>query len=439
VRWRPGADHPSLPRGTLGSYGVSPTTGVERLTVPTGEELAMAGSLSSDSGVLWAEPNYLRRPARTVNDPRFGEQWALPRIRVPEAWDVTMGVPFVIVAVVDSGVDLDHPDLQGQLVDGYNLLDPGSPPRDDSGHGTHAAGIIAAVANNGVGIAGVAPNVMIMPLKVLDSAGVGRDSDVAEAIHYAVDHGAWVVNMSFNGRDSSRTLEEAVAYASERGVVLVVAAGNEGRDAPSYPGAIKPAIAVGATALDDRRAFFSNFGPWVDLAAPGQAILSTFWNPTAGSVYTIETGTSTAAPLVAGVVALMFSAQPFLSVDDIVAALSATADPLDSSGVGAGQVNAEKAVLAVLPPESPTPTVTPTALPSLTESPATPTATPTGIPTLTPGIATPVPTGLLVTVTPGVGGTPALTPPPAAATASPTPSQRATPTAGFIRVTPSLR
>jgi hypothetical protein len=135
----------------------------------------------------------------------------------------------------------------------------------------------------------------------------------------------------------------------------------------------------------------------------------------------------------------MFSAQPFLSVDDIVAALSATADPLDSSGVGAGQVNAEKAVLAVLPPESPTPTVTPTALPSLTESPATPTATPTGIPTLTPGIATPVPTGLLVTVTPGVGGTPALTPPPAAATASPTPSQRATPTAGFIRVTPSLR
>jgi subtilisin family serine protease len=399
----------------------------------------MASSLASDPDVLWAQPNYLRLLSRTVDDPRFGEQWALPHIRVPEAWDVTMGVPFVIVAVVDSGVDLDHPDLQGQLVEGYNLLDPGSPPRDDSGHGTHAAGIIAAVANNAVGIAGVAPNVMIMPLKVLDSAGVGRDSDVAEAIHYAVDHGAWVVNMSFNGRDSSRTLEEAVAYASQRGVVLVVAAGNEGRDAPSYPGAIKPAIAVGATALNDRRAFFSNFGPWVDLAAPGQAILSTFWDPIGGSIYTTQTGTSTAAPLVAGVVALMFSAQPFLSVDDIGAALRATADPLDSSGVGAGQVNAANAVLAVLPPESPTPTVTPTELATPTATPATPTGTPTGIPTLTPGNATLTPAGLLVTVTPGVGGTPAFTPAPAAATASPSPSQKVTPTAGFIRVTPGPR
>jgi thermitase len=402
--------------------------------VVPGTEQETVGRLTARPDVVWAQPNYLRRAAAVVNDPRFGEQWALPHIQVPEAWDASMGASFVVVAVIDTGVDLDHPDLQDRLLPGYNFLDPDSPPRDDAGHGTHAAGIIAATANNMVGIAGVAPETMIMPLKALDREGVGRDSVAAEAIHYAVDEGAWVVNMSFDGRTRSRALEEAVAYATERGVVLVVAAGNEGVQEPAYPGANKPAIAVAAIDRADRRSFYSNFGDWIDVSAPGQSVLSTSWAPSVGSIYRIETGTSSSAPLVAGVVALMFSVQPLLSVEEIVAALQSTADPLVDAGTGAGRVNAIRALSAVSPIEIPIPTPveltpTPTELPTATPTPpssATPvpsTRTPTGTPTV----------GLPVLGTP-TGVLPPPSPPGAVATQSATPS--ATATTIVIRLTP---
>jgi subtilisin family serine protease len=251
-------------------------------------------------------------------------------------------------------------------------------------------------------------------------------------MNYAVDNGAWVINMSFNGREASPALSDAVAYASDRGVALVVAAGNEARSEPSYPGAIKPAIAVAATTLGDSRPFFTNYGPWVDIAAPGQSIVSTYWDSTNGSIYRFETGTSAAAPLVAGVIALMFSLQPTLTVDQIVTVLTSTADPLDAMGIGAGRVNALAAARAVAPPELLTPTV----------EPATPTETPVPTPTIVP-TNTPLPATI---VTPVRSQTPLILPlitttPNVTATASPsasfTPRPAATP--GIIRVTPGFR
>jgi subtilisin family serine protease len=233
--------------------------------------------------------------------------------------------------------------------------------------------------NNNIGVVGVAPGVSIMPLKALNRRGVGRDSTVATAVRYAVDHGAWVINMSFGGKTESPVLDEAVAYATERGVVLVVAAGNEGRSAPSYPAATMPAIAVAATNVDDVRPAFTNFGSWVHVAAPGQAIMSTFWDTTNGSTYRSISGTSMAAPHVAGVVALMFSVRPTLTIDEIDAVLKATADPVASTGIGAGRINAAKAVAAVnsAGPVSPDPAhVTPEPTPEPTAAPPRPSPVP---------------------------------------------------------------
>jgi subtilisin family serine protease len=196
--------------------------------------------------------------------------------------------------------------------------------------------------------------------------------------------------MSFGGKEESPVLDEAVAYAAAFGAVLVVAAGNEGRSAPSYPAATMPAISVAATSVDDTRPAFSNYGNWIRLSAPGQSIVSTFWDARNGSTYQSISGTSMAAPHVSGVVALMFSLRPSLTINEIGDVLSATVDPIASSGVGAGRVNAARAVAAVsgqgpLVPEQLQ--ATPTAAPLPTALPA-----PTSAPTARPPVATREPT-----------------------------------------------
>jgi subtilisin family serine protease len=244
--------------------------------------------------------------------------------------------------------------------------------------------------NNHIGVAGVAPDVMIMPLKALSQRGVGRDSTVARAIKYAADHGAWVINMSFGGKTDAPVLSDAVKYASDRGVALVVAAGNDGRSAPSYPAATVPAIAVAATNVDDARPSYSNYGNWIHLAAPGQSIISTYWDETNGSSYRSASGTSMAAPHVAGVVALMLSIRPDLSVSDIDTVLKATADQVGGTDIGAGRVNAARAVKAVSS-GGPIPVIPTNAMPPPTPSPS-PSPTPTLHPTPGP-IATAFPSG----------------------------------------------
>ncbi len=347
--------------------------GTTVLEVPIGKEFDLAAEIANREGIAWAQPNFIRRVSMIPNDPLFDRQWGLRKIDAPGAWEVTLGSPSVVTAVIDTGVDLAHPDLQGRLVQGRNFLDPEQPPQDDGGHGTHVAGTIAATINNSQGVAGVAPGTSIMPIKALKANGSGKDSTVAQGVRWAADNGARIINMSFGGTEISPVLTESVAYAARKGVITVVAAGNEGVETPSYPAATSPNISVAATDQGDHRGAYSNYGDWIVISAPGSGIWSTFW---AGqSSYRIDNGTSMAAPHVSGVIALMLSVRPNLTIPEITTILKTTADPVPEPGSGAGRVNAAKALAALREPD-PTATVTATATPTVE-----PTMTPTPQPT----------------------------------------------------------
>lgn len=327
-----------------------------------------------------------------TSDSEYEQQWAFPRLRLPEAWRATTGAG-VTVAVVDTGVDAEHPDLAANLVPGINVV--GSSRSDDvadgHGHGTHVAGIVAAVTDNAVGVAGVAPSARIMPVKALDDHGSGWSSDVAEGIVHAAEHGAGVINLSLSSSSDNAVLEDAVSYARSQGVVVVAAAGNgRQRGNPvAYPAAFAGVIAVAATDVADIDADFSNTGDYVDLAAPGVAIRSTV----PGGGYGDLSGTSMAAPHVAGVIALLLQEladKGSVNSDDAVFdLLTRTAEDLGEPGwdpaYGYGLVDPVAAVTAVtagLPPVRPGP---PPRLPAAPAVPAdAPVATPTPTPTVTP-------------------------------------------------------
>ncbi|HZT05656.1 MAG TPA: S8 family peptidase [Chloroflexota bacterium] len=370
VRWRDDATADALAEVGASVLDHVIDDHVTLLRVPIGEERRAAARLTVRPEVVWAQPNYVRSAQMMANDPLFPQQWGLQRIQTPDAWDVTTGTASVVVAVVDTGVDLGHPELQGKIVDGRNFLEPDESPQDDGGHGTHVAGTIAATINNGMGIAGIAPGVSIMPIKVLKADGSGKDSTVAAGMRWAIDHGARIINMSFSGAEVSPALTEAVAYAQSKNVLLVVAAGNEGSSDPTFPAATDPVIAVGATDQADHRAYYSNFGDWIDIAGPGTNILSTYWDGT--STYRTDTGTSMAAPHVTGVIALLLSLHPEYSIPEVEAILRSTADPIGDSGLGAGRVNAARAVAAAaqLPPTPTPPPPTAVATPTPTPPPS---------------------------------------------------------------------
>ncbi|MBN1246887.1 MAG: peptidase S8, partial [Anaerolineae bacterium] len=300
--------------------------------VEVGQELALATRLSALPDVAYAEPNYLVYAHLTPNDPLYNPQWAHNVIGSEGAWDLSTGSGSIVVAVVDTGVDLDNPELQGRVTGGKSFVPGVSSPDDDQGHGTHVAGIIAAAGNNGLGVAGMAWSAQIMPIKVLDATGVGDSSDVAHGIRYAVDNGAHILNISLGGPGASTTLYEAVQYASNNGVLVVGSAGNcgDGNYAKNgcdyenqviYPAAYDAEVlAVAATNTYDTVASFSNQGSYVDVAAPGVGILSTI--PTG---YAYADGTSQAAPFVAGLAALLLSVKPSLTPPQVEAIISATA------------------------------------------------------------------------------------------------------------------
>jgi subtilisin family serine protease len=234
-----------------------------------------------------------------------GIHWNLRRIKAPQAWVKTQGNG-VRVAIIDTGVDCAHPDLNCNLSDGANMTDASAPPMDDNGHGTHVAGIIAGQGKDG-GVFGVAPRVTLIPVKVLSADGSGNLSDVVSGIYWAMTHGAKVINMSLGAPTSATALEQAVHKAYQAGVVIVAAAGNDGENASrnggtstvDYPGAYPWVIAVAASDRKNRIAPFSSFGPAVDITAPGDNILSTV-----PSGYEKMSGTSMASPHIAGVAAL---------------------------------------------------------------------------------------------------------------------------------------
>jgi thermitase len=358
VKFRPGRAPAALGELGPGIQGAEelPRLGLHRLRVPPGQEQDFIERLRRRPDVEYAQPNYVYRALFTPNDPYFGSQWNLPAIHAPEAWDITRGTAAIKVAVVDTGVDCGHPDLQGQCAAQVNYVDSNSGPiQDDNGHGTHVAGIIAAVMNNRIGVAGVAPGVKLVALKALDSSGSGDTTTVAQAIDAALTYGARVINLSLGGPNDDPTLRDAINRAYAAGALTVAAAGNSGTSTPVYPAAYDHVIAVAAVDGSLQRASFSNYGSYIALAAPGVGILSTY----PGGSYAYLRGTSMAAPHVSAAAALVLSLRPDLGPDAVASILFQTADDLGTPGwdpyFGYGLVNAYRAVRAVAPAPPPVP------------------------------------------------------------------------------------
>lgn len=350
--------------------------------------------------VEFAEPNFIA--SALTDDTYFDRQWGLNNagqetcntagdicttgtpdadIDVPEAWSLTTGNPDIAIAILDTGIDQDHPDLDDKVAANVNFTTSGT--EDDLyGHGTHVAGIAAAETNNAWGVAGVGYNSSLLNVKVLGDDGSGYYSWIADGIIWAADNGARVINMSLGSGQKSSTLEAAVKYAWNKGVVLVAAAGNSNNPSRTYPAYYGNCISVAATNNNDTKASFSSYGSWVDVAAPGENIYSTFPNHTfslqtkygRANHYDFGSGTSMSTPHVAGIAALVWALEPGLSNQEIRSRIEQTSDPV--SGTGNywiwGRVNACTAVggncSGSIPTETPTPT--PTAEPSPEPTPA---------------------------------------------------------------------
>ncbi|CAM4263857.1 S8 family peptidase [Paenibacillus tarimensis] len=308
---------------------------------------------------LYVEPHYLyltntrtgETSSRDIspiipNDALYYQyQWNLPVIETEKGWQLSKGNEQVTVAVLDTGVQLDHPDLTGKLEEGLNIVSE-TPPEDDVGHGTHVAGVIAANVNNSEGVAGMTWNNKVMPVKVLDSSGSGTTYSVAEGIIWATDHGAKVINMSLGNYASAQFLHDAIRYAYDHDVVLVAASGNDNTERPGYPAAYPEVFAVAATDSSGRKASFSNYGDYIDAAAPGATIPSTY----PGNQYAALSGTSMACPHVAALAALIRSVNPTLSNEEVMQVMRETATDLGEEGkdiyYGYGQIDVVRALQA---------------------------------------------------------------------------------------------
>ncbi len=290
-------------------------------------------------------------PVHELDDPLRSQQWALDAVPFEAAWAATRGSG-VTVAVVDSGVLGTHEDLIGSVLPGIDYVNGGDGRIDPAGHGTHVAGIIAAHVDNGVGIAGAAPGVKILPVRVLDSSGSGSSSNVAAGIIWAADHGARVINLSLGGGPSPG-IEQAMQYALGKQSVVVAAGGNgyQTGNTPLYPGAYPEAIAVSAVDQSLQHASFSNTGSYIDLAAPGDSIWSA-WG-TGPTQYALASGTSMATPYVSAAAALVIAENPDLTAAKVTQILESTATDLGAPGrddvYGNGLVNPRRAVLAAMP------------------------------------------------------------------------------------------
>ncbi|HWE25322.1 MAG TPA: S8 family serine peptidase [Myxococcales bacterium] len=365
----PAADDDGSPIVPLETLGPADAPPLLRLPVPHGADPAsVAREAAAGAGVEFAEPVYLYAQSRVPNDPRLKDLWGLTAIDAPDAWSATVGDKRIVVAVVDDGVALTHPDLAPNLwinpseiasngrdddgdgfvddVNGYDFVARrGDPSPGKTGearwHGSHVAGTIGAAGDNGVGVAGVNWKVSLMALRALGPNG-GRSDDLARAIDYAADHGARVINASWGGNGQSQTIAKAIARARKRGVLFVAAAGNDGAPHPSFPANLgdDTVLSVGAFGPDGKLAPFSNRGALV--AAPGVGILST----TAPGQYERYDGTSMATPHVAGLAALLWAARPQATLEQIRNAIVSSAGTL--AGTRRGRIDAARAMAALL-------------------------------------------------------------------------------------------
>ena len=382
-------------RAQLGRAGVNvlreiPELGLAVVRVKTGSSLAdAAADLEGMPGVEWAEPNYTFRLDFVPNDPYYDpsdpdqpkQKPYLSRIDAEGAWDLTEGRAEIIIAVLDTGVDMTHEDLAGAIwtnsgeipdngiddegngfvddVHGWDFADMDNDPDDDHGHGTHVSGIAAARIDNGKGIAGLAGQATVMPVDVFQG-GIGAYEDLIRAIIYATDNGAHVINMSLGASSYSLGEEMAVDYAFSHGVVVAAAAGNTSSEEFHYPGAHTNVIAVASTTADDVLSYFSTLGAWVDVAAPGSSISQLYRD---NGYVKLSSGTSMATPHVAGLAALILSRNTILTPTQVRDIIESTVDDLGPTGrdiyFGAGRVNAGRAVAATPPDDSPPPAPAP--------------------------------------------------------------------------------
>jgi subtilisin family serine protease len=353
---------------------------VHRLRVPAEAASALEQTFAADPSVGYVEVDAAVRAMVIPNDPFYGPaEWGLPLIGAPAAWDTSTGTDGPIIAVVDTGVDAAHPDFDGRVLPGIDLVNGDDDADDDNGHGTHVAGIIAATGNNGIGGAGVCWGCRILPVKALDATGTGAYSTLAAGITWAADHGAQVINLSLGGAQDSITLRAAVAYAQDHGAVVVAAAGNSGTSTPFYPASFDGVIAVGAEKADTGRYDFSDYGPsWVDVAAPGCSE-STFPD----AAYASMCGTSMATPFVSGSIGLLLVADAAATPADAATALEATAGPDATAWTEFGAIHLDLALASLLDLGTPYPAPVRPMPPSPVPDPPAPTPKPAPTPIMT--------------------------------------------------------
>ncbi|MCC7360215.1 MAG: S8 family serine peptidase [Anaerolineales bacterium] len=344
--------------------------------LPSADVPAAVAVLQADPAVAFAEPDYVAHLITTPNDPEFAEQWALATINAPAAWNVVTGTPTVSIAVIDAGLDITHPELANQLwtnpgetpgnsldddnngyvddLHGANIYGQNADLTDTTGHGTQVAGIMAAQTNNALGVAGVCWQCRLMIVKVVQPGGIANYSDIAAGIAYAAQKGAQVINLSLGGLTDSATLRAAIAAAAPS-AVIVAGAGNNNSAAPFYPAAYPEVVAVAGTTISDTKVSTSNYGSWVDLTAPGELITTTL----DGGSYGPASGTSLAAPFVAGAAALLRSQHPGWSPALVRAQLLHTAVDIDALNPSyAGQLGHGRLDLAAAVTNTPVPLIT---------------------------------------------------------------------------------
>lgn len=353
--------------------------------IPAGQVAQTVDALGAYGEVAFAEPNYIRRTAFVPNDPRYSEQWGFPKINAPAAWDITLGSSDVIVAVIDTGIDQDHPDLTNQRwintdeIDGndidddnngyvddrfgydffgnalFGIIPPGeaaedNDPEDDMGHGSHTAGTVAAATDNSTGVAGTASGCRVMVVRALGTIlGIGYSSDIINAMFYATDNGAHVISMSLGSTAFSMAELTAAVYAENNDVLVVAAAGNGGNTQMNYPAGYPTVLSVSATTSADALASFSTRGANIDVAAPGVGILSC----DLGAGYATQQGTSMACPHVAGLSALIRSHFPTTTAAQVRQMVRNGATDLGANGwdpnFGDGRIDALGALTTTVP------------------------------------------------------------------------------------------
>jgi len=287
---------------------------------------------------------------KDVNDPGYKYEWDISYTEADKAWPLIKQKREIKVAVLDTGVDYTHPDLKNRVLKskGYNFVDNNSDTMDDNGHGTHVSGIIAANANDNIGIAGIdgTLDVKIIPVKVLDSNGEGEVNDIVKGIKYAADNGADIINLSFGANEKSKSIAEAISYAKSKGTFVVAAAGNDNEDSDNISPAGDGAFTVAAMSYNYKKASFSDYGNCIKVSAPGVEILSTV-----PGGYEAWDGTSMAAPVATGIAAMVKAEDPNLSPSQIEDVLDSTAKDIMSKGKdkqsGYGLIDAYNAIKKV--------------------------------------------------------------------------------------------